>query len=43
MTDAEYQLLFDETDHKGDGQIDFEDFMRMMMSKWIVYKSTFPF
>jgi len=35
MSDQELELLFEETDRDKDGRVDFKDFMRMMMSKWI--------
>ena len=36
LSDAEYELLFEETDYDGDGTISFEDFVRMMMSQWSI-------
>jgi calmodulin len=33
MSDAELDLLFRETDKNGDGHVDFNDFIQMMMSK----------
>ena len=33
MSDEEFQLLFEETDADGDGVINFDDFVRMMMSR----------
>ena len=35
LDDAEIEKLFKETDHDNDGRIGFEDFVRMMMSRWI--------
>ena len=33
LTPQEFELLFQETDYDNDGLINFEDFVRMMMSK----------
>ena len=33
MTNEEFNLLFEETDADGDGLINFDDFVRMMMSR----------
>eukprot|EP00806_Schmidingerella_arcuata_P003572 Macronucleus_4240.p1 GENE.Macronucleus_4240~~Macronucleus_4240.p1 ORF type:complete len:176 (+),score=62.16 Macronucleus_4240:1-528(+) len=33
LSQQDFEMLFDETDHDGDGLLNFEDFVRMMMSK----------
>ena len=33
LSDGEFKLLFEETDADGDGVINFDDFVRMMMSR----------
>ena len=33
LTQQDYEQLFDDVDYDGDGVINFEDFVRMMMSK----------
>ena len=33
LSDEEFELLFQETDYDGDGYINFDDFVRMMMSR----------
>ena len=33
LSNEEFNLLFDETDADGDGLINFDDFVRMMMSR----------
>ena len=33
LTPEEFAMLFEETDHDNDGLINFEDFVRMMMSR----------
>ena len=33
LTAQEFEMLFNETDHDGDGFINFDDFVRMMMSR----------
>ena len=33
LTQSDYEQLFDDVDYDGDGVINFEDFVRMMMSK----------
>jgi len=33
LTNEEFDLLFEETDADGDGVINFDDFVRMMMSR----------
>ena len=35
LSTEEFNLLFDETDADGDGLINFDDFVRMMMSRWL--------
>jgi len=34
LTQQEFEKLFQETDYDQDGLINFDDFVRMMMSKW---------
>jgi calmodulin len=33
LSDEDYSILMRETDHDKDGQINFDDFVRMMMAK----------
>ncbi len=34
LSPQDFEMLFRETDYDGDGLINFDDFVRMMMSKW---------
>ena len=37
LSPQEFNLLFEETDYDNDGFINFDDFVRMMMSRWLGY------